>query len=79
MEGKGMNQVELRREEALQRAAYHRWSAYKGSLPGGNDPLTGQRWEETFRYSLDAERESFARAIHKAHARYWLDKASRLA
>lgn len=70
----------MRRQEALDRAAYHRFAASRGWIPGGNDPLTGLTWERTFAREgiLDPVRAAFARAIHKAHARFWLVRAAEI-
>lgn len=70
-----------KRLEAYQRAEYHTFAALRGWIPGGNDPLTGRSWSDTFSgvYILDEQRQRFAREYHKAHARFWIGEASRFA
>jgi hypothetical protein len=59
-------------EECFQRASYYLWSALRGQIIAGNDPLTGTpRAERAF---LAPQFRDESRAAYKALARFWLER-----
>lgn len=57
-------------EECYQRASYYLWSALRGHVIAGNDPLTG--WPRAHAYPFPCRDES--RVAYKALARFWLER-----
>lgn len=62
-----------RYQTATFKAHYYLWSAIRGHVLSGGDPITGKPPQKRFHDPLAREE---GRAAHKALCRFWLDRAA---